>query len=397
MTSINLPDLLLLSRDTPIAKITGGEVFPMLPERLPIFLKRRGDARAWLESRAIDSHRTNSRLLKKALRIERKDDLTTVLTVNAATITDNYWVKPIGDEATRYGDVRFKMNSFAELALTGDVNSFDQPPGRTPELTNTGSFEKCWRLEDGVWWMYKAGSANELFSELLAFRLGRYLGLPIAEYAPAGAFIKSRDFTDSARVDFEPASGLIGDESDYVRIYQALAEMGGDISEQYVLMCCFDGLIYNMDRHENNFGFLRDSETGKTLSLAPFFDHNISIIARGYPRRAPDDLLISDFAALLRYTGKPLRMRGLSEEVLLREAREIPFEPATDAVAPDPWEFVARYLSARQRALEEQCRGLLVFEYDKPSVRAQIRGAKQEQTTHRSAPKKEKHKNDPER
>lgn len=66
-----------------------------------------GDIQAWLESRAVDGHRANSRLLKRALRLERKDDLTTVLAVNAATITDNYWVKPLDDEALRYDDVPF--------------------------------------------------------------------------------------------------------------------------------------------------------------------------------------------------------------------------------------------------------------------------------------------------
>ena len=55
----------------------------------------------------MDGHRANSRLLKRALRLERKDDLTTVLAVNAATITDNYWVKPLDDEALRYDDVPF--------------------------------------------------------------------------------------------------------------------------------------------------------------------------------------------------------------------------------------------------------------------------------------------------
>jgi hypothetical protein len=33
-----------------------------------------------------------SRLLKKALRLDHRDDLATVLAVNAATITNNLWV-----------------------------------------------------------------------------------------------------------------------------------------------------------------------------------------------------------------------------------------------------------------------------------------------------------------
>ncbi len=40
---------------------------------LPLFLKRISNADIWLESGAIDSHRANSRLLKKALRLTEKE------------------------------------------------------------------------------------------------------------------------------------------------------------------------------------------------------------------------------------------------------------------------------------------------------------------------------------
>ncbi len=393
-----MENLILLSRDTPLAEIIGGELRPLLSERLPLFLQRTGDIAAWLESRAIDGHRTNSRLLKRALRLEHKDDMTAVLAVNAATITDNYWVKPLADEALRYEDVRFKMNLFDNLALTGDVNSFDQPPSRTPELTNTGSFEKCWRYEDGAWVMYKAGKPEELFSELLAFRLGRLLGFPMAEYEAADGFIKSRDFTENAKVDFEPVAGIIGDESDYIKIYEKLLPLGENLAEQYIQMCYLDGLIYNMDRHENNFGVLRDAGTGKVLSMAPFYDHNIALIARGYPSRAPGDQLIRDFAALVRHTGKPFTVRKLTEREIMSEAIPIPFAPPVTDEVPRPKTFTARYLLSRQAAIEQQCQGLLQYTGEKPSVMAQIRAARQEQRTRPASPSvKASGRNEPER
>ncbi len=36
-----------------------------------------------------------------------------------------------------------------------------------------------------------------------------------------------------------------------------------------------------MDRHEHNFGFLRDAETGKTLGMAPFVKE---FILNGYKK-----------------------------------------------------------------------------------------------------------------
>ena len=346
-----MQDLLLLSKDIPIAKIINGIAQPIIPERLPLYFQHNKDAKFWLESRAVDRHRTNSRLLKKALRLENKDDLTAVLAVNAATITDNYWVKPLSDHNLSYGDVRFKINLFDNLALTGSVNSFDQQPSRTPELTNTGSFEKCWRMENGHWWMYKSGKQEELYSELLACRIGRLLKISMAEYEPAGDFIKSRDFTDNASVDFEPAAGIIGDEFNYITIYNALNAIDADIAAQYVLMCYFDGLIFNMDRHEYNFGILRNSDTGRILTLAPLFDHNIALIARGYPDREPKDMLITDFAELIRHIGKPFHIRKLTESELINAALSIPYElPVTDKITT-PKVFTAQYLQARQKAL----------------------------------------------
>ena len=87
------------------------------------------------------------------MRLRTTDDIATALAVNAATVTDRYWFKPEGSSAV-YEDIRFKENYFAELALRGDPDSFSRKPSRTPELTNTGSFEKCWKLIAGEWWMY---------------------------------------------------------------------------------------------------------------------------------------------------------------------------------------------------------------------------------------------------
>ncbi|MCL2694870.1 MAG: hypothetical protein FWE69_00910 [Clostridiales bacterium] len=354
-------DLLLLSKDTPIAKIINGDLQPILPERLPLFLQRIGDIDGWLCSRAIDNHRTNSRLLKKALRLQNRDDLTAVLSVNAATITDNYWVKPLGDTATSYADVRFSVNRFDNLALTGDVNSFHQDPSRTPELTNTGSFEKCWRLYDGQWWMIKAGKPEELFSELLIYRIGKLLGFPMAEYEPEGAFIKSRDFTQGANVDFEPAVSIVGDTPDYIKIYDALKPYGEHITDAYLQMCYLDALVLNLDRHEHNFGVLRDSDTGAVISLAPFFDHNIALVSRNYPH-VVNDQLIRDFVELVRYTGKPMKVRELTRAELQKLVFGIPWEPPVRDGTTNPKAFVVQYLLARQAQIKELCRETIHFQ-----------------------------------
>jgi len=295
------------------------------------------------------------------LQLKSKDDIATVLSVNAATITDNYWVKPLEDNVTQYNDIRFKMNNFADLALTGDVNSLTLHPSRTPELTNIGSFEKCWRLENNEWWMYKAGKQEELFSELLAYRIGKELGLDIAEYEATGEYIRNKDFTSSATVDFEPAAAIIGDESDYIDIYEKLIAVDLSFELKILMMYYFDALILNMDRHEYNFGILRDSDTGQIISLAPLFDHNLCLISRGYPMQDPKDILISDITSLLQYSGKQFVIPRLTKDNLLRIVNEIPFEPSKTELVQNPRNFVVEYILKRQEVIAKQNSNVITY------------------------------------
>ncbi|MFQ8997124.1 hypothetical protein [Allofournierella massiliensis] len=140
----------LMCGDTVAAHIQSHAVIPVEPNLVPLCFRHGGDIEGWLEHRAIDARRTHSRLLKKVLRLRKRDDLSTALHFNAATITDNYWVRPEGSDLV-WENVRFRDNDFADLALKGTLADFSKKPSRTPELTNTGSFEKCWRLENGEW------------------------------------------------------------------------------------------------------------------------------------------------------------------------------------------------------------------------------------------------------
>ncbi|MBQ3008514.1 MAG: hypothetical protein IJD80_02890, partial [Oscillospiraceae bacterium] len=268
----------------------------------PLYLKRIHNADMWLETRAIDSHRANSRLLKKALRLAEKDDVSTVVHVNAATITDNYWIRSIGSELT-YEDVKFDNDYFSNLALRGTIDSFNRAANskrsRTPELTNTGSFEKCWKLKDGSWWMYKTANHSETFSELFIYHLGVLLDMNMAVYERGEKCVKSLDFTGGT-VNFEPASTFMGDNEDYSDVVKALQTLCPAAIPDYIKMIFLDTIVANVDRHTNNFGLLRDIQTGRLTGLAPNFDNNIALIARGYPSLPKkSDMLIILFNELM--------------------------------------------------------------------------------------------------
>ncbi len=315
-------NLLIMSNDECIAEFSSGKLNIINAPLLPLHLNRTGDIEGWLSQRAIDEHRTNSRLLKKALRLENKDDINTALHFNAATITDTYWVKTPGSKLT-YDDVRFKENYFDMLALRGDPDSFNRKPSRTPELTNTGSFEKCWRLIEGKWWMYKSESEAEQFTELFAYYLATALNIPSAVYEKDDGYVRTLDFTNGASVNFETAYGIIGEESDYRKVYRKLKELDSGVAKAYVMMTFFDGLIFNMDRHEHNFGVLRDVRTGKILSMAPLYDHNIALITRGFPTdiSRKSDRMISDFAELIHDENINMKLPQLTEKTVSQAVR----------------------------------------------------------------------------
>lgn len=108
----------IFSADELVATWKNNKLTVVNDNLLPLYLKKVQNADMWLETRAIDSHRANSRLLKKALRLAEKDDVSTVIQVNAATITDNYWIRPFGSEL-KYSDVKFSDDYFSNLALKG--------------------------------------------------------------------------------------------------------------------------------------------------------------------------------------------------------------------------------------------------------------------------------------
>ena len=303
-----------------------------------MYLVNTGNFIRWLETRAIDPHRANSRLLKKALRFQEKDDVNTVISVYAATITDNYWIKPFASTLT-YKDVRFDNDYFAGLALRGDYDSFNKTANskktHTPELTNTGSFEKCWRLKNGEWWMVKTADHKQQFSEIFIYELGKYLGLNMAEYIRGTKSVMTKDFTGNGKYNFEPAYGFMGENEDYTAVIYKLREIAPQTIPDYVRMIYMDTIIANPDRHTFNFGLLRDAGTGKVVSLAPNFDNNMALIARNYPKniRRKKDVLIGYFNDLLKFDQSLNKyIPSLSEDAIKAVLKKVKMKVKTDTV-----------------------------------------------------------------
>ncbi len=290
----------IMEQDEVVATFKEGDLIWMDKDRAPLIFKRSTRLEPWLKGRAIDSHRTHSRLLKKALRIVTENDEQVSLYVHAVTLTDDYWFRPQKSKL-HYKEVSFTSDLYSDLALNGNPYSLPSIGRITPELTTVGSFEKCWKRIDGQWYMLKKGTGDELFSECFCSELAKALDIPTARYFLSGDCIWTPNF--AMDVNFEPMSSIAGEDDRYEHIFPLVSSISEDLAKQYLLLVFFDCLVNNIDRHNENCGFLRNRKTGKIISLAPNFDNNIALTAvNGYPHdiKRYEDGLINIFKKFLR-------------------------------------------------------------------------------------------------
>ena len=262
--------------DKVAAKIFKGAVISIDESIAPLYLIRNKDAKAFFANRCVALTRSNARALLKALNINDIDDSIIPLYVNGCVITDNIWFKPSGSNST-YEDVKFGKNLYSNFALFGDKKKYPVGPSRTPEITVPGSFEKCWKFEDGSWYLYKKENKEEIFCDLVVHNIAEELGIKTISYDVIGDCVKSKNFTEE--YNFDPIGGGIDEVDNLVAIYSELAKYGNEVQMDYIRIRYLDALTYNIDRTGNDMGLLRNKETGEVVSMAPNFDNNSTLTA----------------------------------------------------------------------------------------------------------------------
>lgn len=323
----------IMLEDKEVVSYINGEVNILEKDLAPFYVLRTNDIEGWVCSRSIDTHRTNSRLLRKAIRLSSSDEFDIAMSTYCATITDRYWFRPLGTNLV-YNDIKFTSDKLSSIALDGKFLPSDKIEYQSPEFTNTGSFEKCWRLINGEWMLVKKATPLEKFSELFVYRLGDYLRLNVARYLlddNRDDIILSEDFTDDGRLIFEHMESLIGDTEDYIdnirlikSLHYTLIECSNeDLIMEYLDILFMDTICMNVDRHTQNYGFLRDLENGRIKCMAPNFDNNLSLVSGGINENithAPSRM-ISDFVEVIKvcdwYTIPRLDEEALREVVVL--------------------------------------------------------------------------------
>lgn len=208
------------------------------------------------------------------------------------SLSDQYWICPSGLDAD-WSQVNFFDNAFSEdvgNVLLGKGVSGESLSLMSPDNTSDGWLKKKWTLLDGKRCLVKGGSGaiqQEPYNEVLASRLMERLGIPHVPYT----LLVQEDYPYSVCEDFiTPQTELVTawyvmqtrQKPNHVSVYrhyvdccEALGVPG--IVDALDRMIVVDYLIANEDRHQNNFGVIRNAETLEWIGAAPIYDSGSSL------------------------------------------------------------------------------------------------------------------------
>lgn len=304
----------LLIKDKPVLNITEDGKCTILDfDRLPFALRKENisfvDFMEWASNRTLSIGRTYAKEILNSLRLSQTNHYAVCRACRGLSLEDSYWIRQEGDTAS-WREINLFENPLTlfitELSLSGQninyqasvqENGIYRKPAaggfsvyngiHTPELTTLGASAKGWiRHGDGLH-LHKVGKY-----EIPAAAVLDAIGVCHIPY-----FISNEQEIDSYLSE-ERKSWLDGVEEKVVntklftsedtalvtfeefRIFceaygmNPFEEAAGIDRLFYLKMQIADYLLHNNDRHEQNWGFLMDSRTGKLTGFCPLFDHD---------------------------------------------------------------------------------------------------------------------------
>lgn len=259
------------------------------PELLPLGGSQGADSlRKWWLRRAVPISQGNIAAL---LQQEGIPSTQSLLVRNLGlSLSDHYWIRPQKSDLT-WKDVSPFSNAFGDLSETASAHF------HSPEAALQGDLIKKWLIVDDTRCLLKGNrgansqqSLNEVLASMLHEKQGfanhvHYLPVKLTGSASEQYGCICEDFA-SETLEFIPAIDVVDSEkkdnavSTYEHFIHVCTEYG--LSEQEVrgfleYQVLTDFVLTNTDRHLNNFGILRDSQTLKFVRMAPIFDSGNSM------------------------------------------------------------------------------------------------------------------------
>lgn len=258
----------------------------------------------FLSARLISIQRKNAKQILKHLKLSTRNDMNTrcniALYCKALTLTDSYWVKREVSTST-WSDVNLYTNRLDEALIDVSLNGVSYTPTTTvlsPELTTKGLFKKAWlRKADGLY-LYKSDDLEDKTNtkaEAIASQLLDAFGLSHCPYnleTHNGELMVICPCLATDELSMVDASDIkLYCNANGINFRDLCKRIGG---VDYHNMFVVDYLISNTDRHDGNWAFYMNNDTGKLVSMVPLYDHNLSLIA-DITGASKNDNLLSNF------------------------------------------------------------------------------------------------------
>lgn len=268
-----------------------------VPELLPLGGRMsEKDLAAWWNRRAVPSARKG---LGAALRLLDLPNTQSLLVSNLAlSLTDHYWIRPYESELT-WEQVNLYDNEFCDSIGEFQFTNKEEElhlEGKTvfsPSASLQGELKKKWMIgPDHGRYLVKGNygaSCQQSLNEILATEIHKCQSVvPYVEYklttldTDTGKSIgcTCRNFTDR-NIEFIPAIDINSSEKKpndcsefefFIRLCCRYGLKEEDVRRFLDYQILSDFVITNTDRHFNNFGVLRDSDTLRFIGMAPIFD-----------------------------------------------------------------------------------------------------------------------------
>lgn len=256
------------------------------------------------------------------------------------SLNDYYWIQPEKSDM-KWKDVNLFTNPFEAKRITPMAKN---KHNFSPAASTTGDLTKYWTISDnGTRCLIKGNSTDtsqQSLNEVLISQFHEKQGFTdCVNYQPIlikeqSVYCISENFANE-KLEFVPAIQIIeskkkpNDVSWYEHYLNVCAEHGLDKDMLRHVMdyeLASDFLFTNTDRHLNNLGILRDSDTLKFVCPAPIFDNGNSMFYNCHVLPDMRNIKINSFAKT------EMRQLQYIQNKKLIDLDKLPTEKELDAV-----------------------------------------------------------------
>ncbi|MFI3327336.1 MAG: HipA domain-containing protein [Clostridia bacterium] len=264
---------------------------------------------SWLNGRSIPASRDN---IENALETLDEDNTGVLISkCLGLSLSDCYWICPV-NTSLKYENINFFENDFSkdmgEILFGKQLDSFSL---MSPDNTSDGWLKKKWIIKNNKRYLVKGSSGvyrQEPFNELIASTVCEKLNIPYVKYELE--FIDDMPYSiceNFLSKDTELVSAWSiyshfkkpNNISIYEHLIDCLEKVGvKNAKEKIDRMLILDFIIANTDRHMNNFGVIRNSNTCEILDFAPIYDSGTSMFMTNPSHLEITDIESKPFAKL---------------------------------------------------------------------------------------------------